>query len=105
MEFESGTDKINSSSFSSLVELSDLLKKHKSWGLKLAGHTDSQGSAESNMILSQKRASAVKTFLVSNGVDENVVVVEYYGETRPIATNDTPNGRQKNRRVEMNIIF
>jgi outer membrane protein OmpA-like peptidoglycan-associated protein len=57
------------------------------------------------MLLSKKRAEAVKIYLVSQGIDATRFVIQYYGETKPIASNDTPEGRQKNRRVEMKVVF
>jgi len=105
LEFDSGKDIIRSVSFSSLNELADLLIKNPNWGLKLAGHTDNVGDDAKNMALSNARATAVKTYLKNRGANGDKIVVEYYGETRPIADNATPEGRQKNRRVEMTIIF
>jgi outer membrane protein OmpA-like peptidoglycan-associated protein len=57
------------------------------------------------MILSKKRAEAVRAFLVKEGIEEARFSVLFFGETMPIAGNETPEGRQKNRRVEMKIIF
>lgn len=105
LEFETGKDIIRNSSFPSLVELADLLKKKSEWKLLIVGHTDNVGSERGNLILSKKRATAVQKFLMDNGVPEAALTVEYYGETRPIADNDTEEGRQKNRRVEMTVVF
>jgi outer membrane protein OmpA-like peptidoglycan-associated protein len=106
LEFATGKDIIVKKSLPSLNELAKLLVQHKNdWTLKLSGHTDNQGSAESNMILSEKRAKAVKKYLVSKGVSEDRVITEWFGQTQPIDTNATPKGRQKNRRVEMKILF
>ncbi len=105
LEFESGKDIIKPGSIPSLTELAGVLNKKKEWGLKISGHTDNVGDDQKNMILSKKRAEAVKNFLISQGVDAGRLVVEYFGETKPIDTNDTPEGRQRNRRVEMKIIF
>jgi outer membrane protein OmpA-like peptidoglycan-associated protein len=105
LEFASGKDIIKASSFPSLNDLAKLLKAHTGdWTLKLSGHTDNQGTPESNMILSEKRAKAVKKYLVSKGEKADKVIVEWFGQTKPIDTNDTPAGRQRNRRVEMKII-
>lgn len=104
LEFESGKNVIKKESYSSLDELSGLLVKKKSWNLKVAGHTDSQGNAGNNLKLSEKRAIAIKMYLVSNGVAPNRIKVEWFGATKPIADNATIEGRQKNRRVEM-LIF
>ncbi len=105
LEFDTGKDIIRSSSFTSLNELAQLLISKPAYGLKIAGHTDNVGDDQKNMILSKNRSNAVKNYLVGKGVQADRIVVEYYGETRPIADNNTAEGRQKNRRVEMNIIF
>lgn len=105
LEFDTNKDIIRSTSFPSLDELAALLKSKPSYGLRLAGHTDNVGDDAKNMQLSHDRAQAVKNYLVSKGASADAIIVEYYGETKPIATNDTPEGRQKNRRVEMSIIF
>jgi outer membrane protein OmpA-like peptidoglycan-associated protein len=82
-----------------------LQKNKTSYGSRIAGHTDNLGDDQKNMILSKNRSNSVKNYLVGQGVQAERIVVEYYGETRPIADNNTPDGRQKNRRVEMTIIF
>ncbi|WP_449390405.1 OmpA family protein [Crocinitomix algicola] len=105
LEFESGKAIIKESSFESLEGLAELLIKKEDWKLKIAGHTDSQGAAQSNLILSKKRAEAVKTFLMQRGITDERLFVQYFGEEKPIDTNDTPEGRQRNRRVEMDIVF
>lgn len=104
LEFASGNDVIKKESYSSLDDLGALLKKNPKWRLKISGHTDNQGAAAANMKLSQKRAEAVKKYLVGKGVIANRFKVEWFGQTKPIADNKTLEGRQKNRRVEMVII-
>jgi outer membrane protein OmpA-like peptidoglycan-associated protein len=104
LEFESGKDIIKQESFASLDELAELLKKKPEWKLRITGHTDNVGKPAANMKLSEKRAKAVKAYLVKKGIDEKRLITEWYGQTRPIAPNNTPEGRQKNRRVEMLII-
>jgi outer membrane protein OmpA-like peptidoglycan-associated protein len=105
LEFATGKDIIKPKSFPSLNALATLLITHKTdWKLKLAGHTDNEGTEESNMLLSEKRSKAVKAYLVKRGVDEEQILTEWYGQTMPIADNKTPKGRQKNRRVEMKIL-
>ena len=105
LEFESGRAVIKEVSYESLEELAELLIKKDQWKLKIAGHTDSQGAAQTNLILSKKRSEAVRDFLVQRGVASERLIVQYFGEEKPIDTNDTPEGRQRNRRVEMEIIF
>lgn len=106
LEFATGKDIIKSTSFQSLNDLAKLLKEHsKDWVLNLDGHTDNVGDAAKNMILSEKRAKAVAKYLTKKGVKADKFKVEWHGSTKPIADNATKEGQQKNRRVEMKIIF
>lgn len=105
LEFETGKDIIRTRSYPSLNALADLLKKKPNYGLRIEGHTDNVGSDEKNLLLSQKRATAVRNYLVKRGVDGLKLEAFGYGESMPVADNDTPEGRQKNRRVEMKITF
>lgn len=105
LEFETGSDVIKSSSYGSLDQLADLLKKKEDYKLKISGHTDNVGSDQSNLILSEKRAKSVSKYLTNKGVDASRFVVEWFGESKPIYPNDTKEGRQKNRRVEMEVVF
>jgi len=105
LEFETGKDIIFESSKPSLNELAEVLKKKTTWKLEISGHTDNVGDDNANLVLSKKRAEALKAYLISQGVEEARLITKYFGETKPIATNDTPEGRQKNRRVEMKIVF
>lgn len=105
LEFETARAIIKEASKESLNELAEVLIKKPEWNLQIAGHTDNVGSAQGNLILSKKRAEAVKAFMVEKGIAEERLFVLYFGETQPIETNDTAEGRQANRRVEMTIIF
>jgi OOP family OmpA-OmpF porin len=93
---------IRSKSYPTLNRVAELLKT-KNFSLKLAGHTDSQGSDAYNMGLSKDRAESIKAYLVSQGVNASRVEATGYGETQPIASNKTLAGRQKNRRVEFTL--
>jgi outer membrane protein OmpA-like peptidoglycan-associated protein len=104
LEFESGKDIIKPSSYIPLNELAELMKKKPEWKLKLSGHTDNVGNPAKNMDLSKRRATAVKVYLKAQGIKDDRFIVKWYGITRPIADNKTPEGRQRNRRVEMLII-
>jgi outer membrane protein OmpA-like peptidoglycan-associated protein len=106
LEFATGKDIIKPKSLPSLNDLAKLLIKHETeWKLKLAGHTDNEGNAEANMLLSEKRSKAVKDYLIKKGVKEAEIIAEWFGQTKPIADNATAKGRQQNRRVEMKIEF
>lgn len=105
LEFESGKAIIKSSSFSSLEELAEILDSHPDYILLIEGHTDNVGSEASNQLLSEMRANAVKTLIVEKGISPERIQTEAYGETRPVASNETAAGRQENRRVELTIVF
>lgn len=105
LEFESGKSVIKEVSYASLDRLAELLVKKPDWKLQLSGHTDNVGKPESNMTLSKNRTLSVKNYLVKKGVPAERIKPEWYGQTRPIEPNTTPEGRQKNRRVEIAIFF
>jgi outer membrane protein OmpA-like peptidoglycan-associated protein len=105
LEFNTGNAVIKTGSFASLDDLAALLIKKKEWKLQIAGHTDNVGNDQTNLILSKKRSEAVKAYLVSKGVEATRINSIFFGETQPIATNDTEEGRSKNRRVEMTVVF
>jgi len=104
LEFNTGSNVISFSSYNALNMLSELLNKKPKWRIKLSGHTDNVGKASANLSLSKRRAEAVERALENRGVNPDKVIVRYYGEDVPIATNKTPEGQQANRRVEMLII-
>lgn len=104
LEFEFNSDVIVSSSFDSLREVATSLNKFPNYNLELEGHTDSQGSDEYNLDLSNRRANSVKTFLISQGVADGRITAIGKGETEPIADNDTAEGRAQNRRVEFKLV-
>ncbi len=81
-------------------EIIEILKKEPTYKAVVAGHTDSIGTEEYNMKLSQRRADALKNYMVSKGISPDRIKTEAYGETRPIASNATPEGRAQNRRDE-----
>ena len=80
------------------------MKSNKFLTAVVSGHTDITGSPEYNMKLSLKRAANVKAYLIAQGVPSERIKIEYYGITRPIASNDTVEGRKKNRREDVEII-
>jgi len=102
--FEFNKDVIKPTSYSYLDELADVMVQEPTWKLQIIGHTDSKGSEEYNLDLSTRRANSVKKYLISKGVKEESITSEGKGETKPIDTNDTEQGREKNRRVEFVVI-
>ena len=104
IEFELGSDKLTRNSFSTLDRIAEVLVRNPGWvKLNVAGHTDSSGSAKFNQRLSRNRANSVKNYLLDKNVPAASISVSGYGEDRPIASNETNDGRQKNRRVEFQI--
>jgi len=102
LEFDLGKATIRPSSHASLNKVAALLIE-KNFSLKLAGHTDNTGSMQTNMRLSKERAEAVKAYLVSKGANPSRIEATGYGPTQPIASNNTAEGRQQNRRVEFTL--
>lgn len=103
VEFAAGDYRLVGSSRDALTGLVDELNTHSSVLLGLAGHTDNRGSAAANLELSKKRVMAVVKFLVSNGIEAERLRPIGYGESRPLHSNSTKEGRKKNRRIEMSV--
>lgn len=100
--FDVGSDHIRAESAPTLKSLSDMLSAHPQLKLTIEGHTDNVGDAPSNQSLSERRAAAVKQYLVTmSHVDAARLTTKGYGATKPIAPNTTAEGRQENRRVEL----
>lgn len=91
-------------SYPELNEIAGYVKNQSSLNVHIQGHTDDRGSDEHNQNLSEDRALVVKQYLQLQGVNEEQISYEGFGATQPIASNETPLGRQKNRRVEI-LIF
>jgi OOP family OmpA-OmpF porin len=102
LEFDLGKATIRSKSFPSLDRVASLLID-KNFSLKLAGHTDDTGSDALNLKLSKDRAEAIKAYLVEKGANASRIEATGYGESQPIASNKTAQGRQQNRRVEFTL--
>jgi outer membrane protein OmpA-like peptidoglycan-associated protein len=100
--FDTGSDRIRGESKPTLDQIGQMLRDHADLKLMIEGHTDNVGSAPANQTLSEQRAAAVRQFLISNyGVDASRLASKGYGATKPAASNDTPEGRQQNRRVDL----
>jgi outer membrane protein OmpA-like peptidoglycan-associated protein len=91
-------------SYAELNELLEYMNRRKSVRVEIAGHTDSSGDDEYNQELSRRRAERVKQYLVSKGISSSRIEAKGYGESRPVADNNTKKGKQKNRRTEVHII-
>jgi outer membrane protein OmpA-like peptidoglycan-associated protein len=105
LEFEFSKAVIKKSSYSSLESLATILVHHPEFRLLVVGHTDNVGSEAANQILSNQRALAVKEKLIQEGIDPSRIMIKAFGESKPLTSNETEEGRQSNRRVEMAIAF
>jgi len=101
--FEYNKAELKPGAMRNLEPLLTFLREHPDRALLIEGYTDSTGSDSYNLELSQRRAEAVRNFLVSNGMSADRVLARGYGESYPVTTNDTEAGRQQNRRVEIVI--
>ena len=101
--FATKSDSLTANSYLGLDDLVVLLKTHPEWRLTIEGHTDNVGAAERNMILSEKRANRVKSYLVENGIPESRLSAKGFGMTQPVTSNETEKGKARNRRVELKL--
>ncbi|MGH7509799.1 MAG: OmpA family protein [Gemmatimonadales bacterium] len=100
--FDTGSDRLRPESTPTLKEIGSMLKEHADLKLAIEGHTDNVGSAPANQTLSEKRAAAVRKYLIDTyEIDAARLEAKGLGQTKPAAPNDTPEGRQQNRRVEL----
>ena len=104
LEFETGSAVMRRSSYTSLNNLSSLLTEKENWKILIEGHTDNIGTEARNIELSHARAKSVADYLMGQGLATERVFVYSYGSDKPIADNNTAEGRSQNRRVEMTII-
>ncbi len=102
--FESGSSALDDVSQYELENVANLLKKYPNVNFELSGHTDSQGDESANLSLSQSRADQVASFLRGLGTSSDRMKAKGYGESAPVESNDTAEGRQANRRTELKII-
>ena len=87
-----------------LAQLVEILKNNKNIKIQISGHTDSDGNEDHNLMLSEARAHTVVDYLIDKGIDGFRLTFKGYGETKPVAPNDTPENKQLNRRTEIEII-
>lgn len=103
INFTTNSAEIDTSSSSLLSNLIATAKQCPEANIEIGGHTDSRGSDDFNLRLSQERASAVMTYLIDHGIESNRLKAVGYGESNPIADNESAEGLAKNRRIEFNI--
>ncbi len=101
--FDTGKSSLKGGAANNLSKLSAFLNKYPDRTVVIEGHTDSVGSENSNFSLSQRRADSVKSYLMNQNVDSSRLSASGKGESSPVASNDSPVGRQQNRRVEVII--
>ncbi len=105
IEFEFDSANLTDASLSMINRVVDILRNNPTWTtLKVNGYTDNIGSESYNQSLSEARVQSVKDYLVSQGIDGSIISTQGFGESYPIADNSTREGRQKNRRVEFQIV-
>lgn len=102
--FDSGKSSLKTESYKELNELLEYMTLKKDLKIEIAGHTDDVGDDNTNMKLSDERAKAVKAYLVKKGIASARISTMAFGETQPIADNATPEGKAKNRRIEVNVL-
>ncbi|KAB7528541.1 OmpA family protein [Flagellimonas olearia] len=102
--FDTGKASIKAESTSVMVDIIQILNEYPNAKFTVEGHTDSVGSEKLNQELSEKRANSVRDFLIDKGISSSRLTAIGYGESKPIATNNTRAGRAQNRRVEINLV-
>ncbi|MFH5833449.1 OmpA family protein [Halalkalibaculum sp. DA3122] len=103
LQFDSNSSTLAQSSYDDLIRLAEMMLEDSALRLIIRGHTDNVGDDNQNLKLSVDRANAVKDYLVSQGVESSRIFAFGYGETRPVASNETEEGRRQNRRVELEL--
>jgi OmpA-OmpF porin, OOP family len=104
IEFESGSALLTPRGAKILDEMAAVMQKLGKQSIQILGHTDSQGQAETNLILSQSRADAVRRYLINRNVAGDRLAASGLGAAEPIASNSTVEGRARNRRIEFRIV-
>ncbi|MEL7187812.1 MAG: OmpA family protein [Pseudomonadota bacterium] len=104
VNFETNSDRLLPGAERELADAVATMRKHPDLRVEVAGHTDSAGNADYNQGLSERRASTVRDYLINTGADADKLTARGYGEADPVASNDSAEGRARNRRVELRII-
>lgn len=105
VQFEFNSAELKPVSFGLLDEVAKIMKENEQIEqLQVEGHTDTTGKLSRNRELSQQRAESVRTYLVKQGIAKKRLIAKGFGPDKPVASNDTPEGQEANRRVEFNIV-
>jgi cytochrome c oxidase subunit 2 len=104
VNFETGSANLTALSRYELDNLVTALNKYSAVTIEVAGHTDNNGAADANMLLSQNRAASVYNYLIDNGIAAERLRSAGYGQNNPVDSNDTDEGRANNRRTEFKIL-
>ncbi|KAA9355375.1 OmpA family protein [Larkinella humicola] len=102
--FDQSSYLLRPESYTQLNQLMALLKSRPGLRIEISGHTDNVGDPRLNLALSENRARVITTYLITNGIPENRLRFKGYGQTKPIAANDTEENKRKNRRVEVRLL-
>lgn len=102
--FDSGKATVKADSYVTLDAMAEIMKEYEATNFSIEGHTDNVGKPESNIELSAERALAIKTYLVSKGINQNRLSSQGFGAAKPIASNKTTAGKSANRRVEIKVV-
>ncbi|MFT4736593.1 MAG: OOP family OmpA-OmpF porin [Cyclobacteriaceae bacterium] len=102
--FAFAKDLLTTSSYAELSRVLEYMESGRIEKIEVSGHTDSVGDSNYNKLLSQKRANSVKKFFTANGISSSRVLAKGMGEDQPVSTNETDDGRAKNRRVEFKVL-
>ena len=103
VQFETGKATLKAQSYAILEKVAEIMGKYPRYNLNIDGHTDDTGDATANRILSEERAASCYQYLLARGVDVSRMNYKGYGESKPMASNNSPEGRERNRRVEFNV--
>jgi OOP family OmpA-OmpF porin len=102
--FDTGKASLRIESNKELDELAEFMSHQKVLVIEVAGYTDNVGADDDNLKLSQARADAVRNYLIKKGIGQDRIQAKGYGSANPVASNDTPEGKQQNRRTEVHIL-
>lgn len=105
VEFKTGSAELMRTSRSMLYRIVKIMKKYPDYNIEIVGHTDNTGDKASNLELSKSRAKSCFDYLINNDISADRITYKGYGQKKPIESNDTEEGRSKNRRVEFNLTY